>query len=292
MSSSTNLNREINHLKQEGKRAVTRPTTSPLIENLTRLGYIVRGLIYAVIGILAFQAAMTRGGAITDPQGAIATLGRTPFGAVLLYAVFIGLIGYALWGLIRAIFDPLLKGETLKGIAQRISFLISGVSYGLLALATWGLINGATNAARSGGQVAQGRQIAATILAQPWGPAAVILIGLIVVGNGIYQFSQGLRANFEQQFQPYVLSTTDRTLFVRLGRFGTAARGVVFVLIGIFLVLAAVTHNPSQVQGFDGVLLALLRQPYGPWMLGVVALGLIAFGIYSAMTGFWLRMRR
>jgi hypothetical protein len=292
MSSSTNLNREISHLKQEGKRAVTRPTTSPLIENLTRLGYIVRGLIYAVIGVLAFQAAMTRGGAITDPQGAIATLGRTPFGVVLLYAVFIGLIGYALWGLIRAIFDPQGKGENMKGIAHRIAYLISGVSYGLLAVATWSLINHGPNAAQNGSQAAQGRQIAATILAQPWGPTAVILIGLIVVADGVIQFAQGLRANFEQQFQPYQLSTTDRTLMIRLGRFGTAARGVVFVLIGIFLVLAALTHNPSQVQGFDGVLIALLREPFGPWMLGVVALGLTAFGIYSAMTGFWLRMRR
>ena len=292
MSSSTNLNREINHLKQEGKRAVSRPATSPLLENLTRLGYIVRGLIYAVIGVLAFQAAMTRGGAITDPQGAIATLGRTPFGTVLLYAVFVGLIGYALWGLIRAIFDPLGKGEDMKGIGQRIGYLISGVSYGLLAVATWGLIHGTANAAQSGSQAAQGRMVAATILAQPWGPAVIVIVGLIVVADGIVQFALGLRPNFEQQFQPYALSTTDRTLFIRLGRFGTSARGIVFLLIGVFLVLAAVTHNPSQVQGFDGVLLALLRQPFGPWMLGVVALGLIAFGIYSAMTGFWLRMRR
>ena len=79
---------------------------------------------------------------------------------------------------------------------------------------------------------------------------------------------------------------------VRLGRFGTAARGLVFTLIGVFLFLAAYQHDPSRAQGIDGALAALLRQPSGPWLLGIVALGLIAFGFYSALSGVWLRLKR
>jgi len=88
------------------------------------------------------------------------------------------------------------------------------------------------------------------------------------------------------------LSSNQRKWIDRLGRFGTAARGVVFTLVGMFLFLAAFHHDPSHAKGIDGVLTALLHQPYGAWLLGVVALGLVAFGIYSAMSGLWLRLKR
>src|SRR5450759_2476419 len=85
-----------------------------------RLGYVVRGLVYGVIGVLAFQVALGVGGALADPQGAIVALGKTPLGGAVLYGVLVGLIGYALWCVIRAVLDPLHKGTEPKGILERV----------------------------------------------------------------------------------------------------------------------------------------------------------------------------
>lgn len=292
MGINTNVKGQVNRLKQEGRKVTQGATTSRLMETLMRLGYMVRGLVYGVIGVLAIQVALGVGGAITDVQGAIVAMSKSPIGGILLYGILIGLIGYALWGLIRAVFDPLHKGTDLKGIATRIGYAVSGVSYGLLALATYGLITGAASAARGGAQATQTQQSTASILSNSWGPWVVGIVALIVIGIGLMQVFQGVGRNFDQQFQPYSLSNSQRIWIIRLGRFGTAARGIVFTLIGLFLFLAAYHHDPSQAKGVDGVLTTLLQQPFGPWLLGVVALGLIAFGIYSAMSGVWLRFKR
>jgi hypothetical protein len=119
-----------------------------------------------------------------------------------------------------------------------------------------------------------------------------MLIALIVMGVGLFQVNQGIQPQFNRQFTPYALSARQRTWIDRVGRFGMAARGLVFMLIGLFLFLAAYHHDPSRAQGIDGVLTSLLQQPYGIWLLGIVALGLIAFGVYSALSGVWLRLKR
>ena len=283
MSTNSNLHTPAGNLKQEGKQAIRAAATSPLMEKLIRLGYIARGLVWGVIGILAFQVASGSGGALTNQQGAIAAVGNAPGGKVLLYVMLVGLIGYALWGLIRAIVDPLHQGKDTKGIAQRVGFLVSGISYGLLAMATYGLITAKATAASAGAQNAQTQQTAASILSQSWGPWVVALVGAIVIGIGLLQIYTGFRHNFNPQFQLAGRTGTERIWLERLGRFGTVARGAVFTLLGVFFFLAAYNHNASEVQGIDGVLSALLHQSYGPWLLGIVAAGLIAFGIYSAM---------
>src|SRR5512135_3667957 len=92
---------------------------TPLVETLTRIGYAVRGLIYVVMGVLALQVALGKGGALANPQDAIAAIGRQPPGQLLLWIVLVGLISYALWGVIRAVFDPLHKGDDPKGLLTR-----------------------------------------------------------------------------------------------------------------------------------------------------------------------------
>lgn len=278
--------------KQEGKQVAGDATTSRPMEDLMRLGYVVRGLVYGVIGVLALQVALGRGGALSDTQGAIAAMGQTPFGSLLLYVVLVGLLGYALWSVVRAVLDPQHQGTDAKGIVARVGNAVSGISYGLLAYATYGLITAGASAARNGAQGAQTQQTTASILSNSWGPWAVGLAGVIVIGIGLSHVVRGLNPEFKRQFQAYALSSSERKWIDRLGRFGTAARGVVFTLIGLFLFLAAYHHDPRQAQGIDGVLTVLLHQPSGPWLLGIVALGLIAFGIYSAMSGYWLRLKR
>ncbi len=283
MSTHSRIQRNAGNLKQEGKQVVHAAANSPLMEKLIRLGYVVRGLVWGLIGLLAFQAAIGSGGKITDQQGAIAAVGSTPGGRVFLYVILLGLIGYSLWGLIRAVANPLGAGHDAKGIAQRLGYLVSGISYGLLAVATYGLITAKAPAATSGAQTAQTQQTTASILTKPGGPWLVALAAVIIIGVGVYQIYTACRYKFNPQFQLAVRTVNARKWIERLGRFGTAARGVVFTLVGVFLLQAATLRDPSRAQGIDGVLTALLRQPLGPWLLALVAAGLIAFGIYSAM---------
>jgi hypothetical protein len=179
---------------------------------------------------------------------------------VLLYVILVGLIGYAMWGIIRAVFDPLHRGNNLKGIAQRIGYGVSAVSYALLALVTYGLIQGTASAARNDAQTTQAQKATATLLSNSWGTLVVGDMGVILIGAGLVQIVEAMRRNFEKQYDPYALSRNQRLWIERLGRFGTAARGLVFSLIGVFLFLTAYYHDPRQAQGIDGVLTARERQ--------------------------------
>ncbi len=190
----------VNTVSRTGQRVGRQAAASPLMETLMRLGYGVRGLVYIVIGILALQVALGDGGTLADPQGAVVALGQTPLGGIVLYGILVGLIGYALWGLVRALFDPLHKGSDAKGIAARIGYAVSGISYFLLAVATFGLITGQTAAARNGAQTAQTQQTTASILSQSWGPWVVGIAGLLIIALGVIQVIQGVRGSFEQQF--------------------------------------------------------------------------------------------
>jgi len=260
---------------------------SPVMEVLTRLGYGVRGVIYIVMGILAVQVALGKGGALASPQDAIAAIGKQPAGMILLWVVLIGILAYSVWGLVRAIWDPLHKGSDTKGILTRIGYLASAVGYAFLAYTTYGFINGASQSA-SGSPA----KLLASVMAMPMGRWAIALVGLIVVVVGLYQIMLGIKAGFEKQFQTYDLTPKEAKLVTDVGRFGTAARGVVFALVGGLIFLAAYNSNPSQPVGMDAALATLLHQPYGIWLLGIIAVGLVAFGFYSLLGAIWFRFKR
>ncbi len=285
---STNQGLQTDNIKSEAKKVARTTTENPLVEALERLGYVARGVVYAVIGILALQAILGKGGKLTDPMGAISTIGRTPLGGIVLYVILIGLAGYGLWGLVRAFADPLHKGSNTKGIVTRIGFAVSGISYLLLGAETYQLIQGVGK----GSQTTQLQQTAATLLTKPWGIYVVALVGLAIMVAGLVQVNDGLHPSFDKQFRAYQLSASQQRWITRMGRFGMAARGLIFALVGVFLLLAALQNNPSQAKGFDAVLMTILQQPYGPLLVGVIAIGLIGFGIYSAMSGFWLKLKR
>ena len=256
------------------------------MEALTRLGYGVRGLIYITMGLLAVQVVLGKGGALASPQGAIAAIGKQPAGMVLLWVVLAGIISYALWGVVRAVFDPLHKGQDSKGLLARAGFLVSAFSYAILILPTYGYITGASSTGSST------QKFITSIMGMPFGRLAIGILGLVALAAGLYQIYLGFSAGFQRQFQTYALTSKEVKLVTNVGRFGTAARGVVLTVVGGLIILAAYRANPSQPIGMDAALATLLKQPYGIWLLGVVAVGLIAFGFYSMLSAAWFRLRR
>ena len=275
-------------IKAEVKKASKKAEFSPLMETLTRIGYGVRGLIYITMGLLAVQVALGKGGALASPLGAIAKIGKQPAGMILLWVVLLGLVSYTLWGVVRAVLDPLHKGNDMKGLIERGGFLASAFGYAILIMPTYGYVTG-TSLASKGSQT---QKMITSIMAMPWGRWAIGILGLIVLAGGLYQIYLGFKAGFEQQFQTYRLTPKEVKLVTNVGRFGTAARGVVLMVVGGLISFAAYSANPSQPIGMDTALATLLHQPYGIWLLGIVALGLIAFGAYSVLSALWFRLKR
>ncbi len=276
-------------IKAGVERTAKKAAYSPLMEAMARLGFGVRGLIYITMGLLALIVVFGKGGGPTNQQGAIAAIGKQPAGMIFLWVILIGLVCYALWGVIRAIYDPLHKGHDLKGWIVRVGYMFSAVSYAFLAIVTRGYITGAGNSAQSG---AQTQQSLSTIMSKPWGPWAIGLVGLVFAAVGLYQVYQGFNASFDKQFQTYAMTAKELKWGTQLGRLGTATRGVIFAIIGGSLFMAAAQSNPSQPIGIDAALSTLQHQPYGIWLLGIAAVGLIAFGIFSMLSAVWFRLKR
>ena len=248
---------------------------SAFVNVIARAGYGSRGVVYVLVGGLAVLAAATGGGKTTGTKGALATLLGEPFGQALLAVLAAGLLAYAGWRLIQAATDADHHGTGAKGIAIRLGQVVSAISYTALAFFAVSLIMG-WGTGGGGGQSTQ--DWTAKLLAQPFGRWLVGAVGLIVIGVGLAHGNKVRRETFRRYLQ------IDQQTYAKVApicKFGLLARGLVFVIIGGFFIVAAVKFSSGQARGLHGALETLQSQPYGPYLLGVVALGLVAYGIFS-----------
>lgn len=257
---------------------------------LARLGYAAKGVVYLIIGGLAAKLADGKGGAATDQKGALQTIYDQPFGRFLLAVVAIGLIAFALWSFIQAIFDTEGAGRRAKGAVKRIGYAAVGLGYLVTAIGAFSLVAGSG----SGGQnsTASTQDWTARLLKLPFGVALVALVGLIVLGVALYLFSKAYNGKFQYRLNMARVSAQVRRFLVFLGRFGYGALGVVFTIVGIFMIVAAMQFNPQKAKGLDTSLKELLHLPFGPLLLGIVALGLVAYGAYSFVEARYRRLGR
>ncbi len=254
-----------------------RQDTARWIERLSRFGIAAKGVVYALVGILALQAAFGAGGQATDQQGAFDTVVSQPFGKFLLALIALGLVGYVVWRLVQTIKDPDGNGTDPEGLLKRFTYFISAVIYGALAIAAIQILAGSSSGS-SGDSSTQ--DWTARLMSQPFGRWLVATVGVLIIATAFYHFYQTYSASFRKYLKWNQMSQTERTWSTRLGRIGHAARGVTFLIIGGFFIQAALQADPNQAQGLGGALRTLEQQPYGPWLLGLVALGFIAYGIY------------
>ena len=269
-----------------GTAAVKRAAANPALELLERLGYLVRGALYAVMGLLALKIVLSvAGGKATDLTGSLVVLVSNPFGKFVLVIVAIGLTAYSLWGFTRAIYDPLHRGSDASGYMARLGFVTSAVSYAAIVYFAIQLLAGSSATTNDGT-----KNTIASVLTHPAGGALTILIGLVVIGVALGQFLESYRATFARDLKGAEMSPRTRDIAVKLGRFGMFARGVIFLIIGWFVVQAGIHHDPAQTQGFSGAFVFLLAQPFGRILLGIVALGFVALGLHSFACARWVRL--
>ncbi len=269
-----------------GRRAVSEVEGSEKYEKLARLGYASRGVVYLIVGGFAVLAAFGGGGRTTDTKGALQSLIGEPFGIALLVILALGLVAFSVWRAVQAFADADGHGTDGKALVIRGALAVSAVTHLLLAIYAASLIFGGGGGGGSGGD--QGTQgLVAKLMEQPFGVWLVGIVGVAVFGAGVAHIIKGAKAKFDERFKPGY----DKFGWVRpVCRFGLIARGVVFLIIGGFIVVAAWQYDPQHAKGLAGALQALQQQPYGQVLLGIVALGLVAFGLYSIVEAVYRRI--
>lgn len=256
---------------QHADRAARKAT--PWVDRIARAGYVAKGTVYAAVGLLAGRAALGAGGKPVGTGGAIESIGSQPFGKGLLFLLALGLLGYALWKVVQGVMDPDDKGSDVGGIARRAGYVGSALIHAGFAFSALEELFG------SEGQSTSLDQWTARVMSQPFGRLLIMLAGLVVIGVGLYQLYAGLGARYRDDLRTHLMSEASRWAMLT-GRIGTAARAVVILVAGFFVLLAAYRADPRETRGLGGTLETLAQQPFGAYVLGVVAVGLLVYAAF------------
>jgi hypothetical protein len=257
-----------------------------MIEPLARLGYASKAIVYGIVGVVALSAGANTGGVITDRSGALRAILSRPFGNTLLFVLAIGLCGYALWRVLDAIFDPDRHGTRFKGLVIRIGDIIRAIVYGALGVEAFRLAAGLRTSRGDGI-----RAWAARILDWPFGDWILGVTGAIVVAYGISQIRAVLVGHSHAKIDLSPIPIGMRDPLLKIGRFGVGARAVIIVVLGFFLLRAAIKHDPREAHGLRESIVDLVGFFQGRWVLIVIALGLVAYGVDQALHARCRRIR-
>jgi hypothetical protein len=237
---------------------------------IARIGYVVLGIVHIVIGVIAISVA-TGGGGEADQGGAMAEIGKSPFGVFLLWAIFLGLIALALWQIAEAFLEH--NPDTKKKWGYRIKYVGTAVAY--IAIAITALVyalGGQSDSSQSS------TTLSAQLLSNPAGVFLLVLIGLLIAGIGVAFIVRGATRAFKKHLA--LPEGTAKKGIVTFGIVGYIAKGIAVGVAGVLFIVAAFTHDPQQAGGLDAALHALAALPFGPIILWIVGAGLVIYGLF------------
>ncbi|MEU9143869.1 DUF1206 domain-containing protein [Streptomyces sp. NPDC048349] len=252
---------------------------------VARAGLAARGVLYVLIGVIAVRVAFGDGGQEADRKGALQELVAKPFGGFLVWAVGIGLVCMMLWRLSEAAFGA--AGPDGHKAGKRLASAARAVFYAVVAFSVLSFAAGA------GGQRSsdeQSRDVTAKAMELPGGPWWVGAAGAAIAVGGAVIAVQAARRTFLKHLATERMPASARTPVEFLGVAGGVARGAVFAAAGAFVVYAAVRYDPAEAKGVDDTLRAFTQTPAGPWLLVLVAAGLVLFGLFSWAMALWRRV--
>ncbi|MEU2424978.1 DUF1206 domain-containing protein [Streptomyces sp. NPDC007851] len=270
-----------------GQGQARRAANSRALAAAARAGFVARGVIYALIGVLSLRIAFSGGGGQADRGGAVAEIAQKPFGTALLWLLGVALAGMALWRLSEAAFGqagPDGEKPGKRAMAAGRFLFYTFVSYSVLSYAAGDKGSG------SGSSDKNSQDVTAKALEWPGGQWIVGAAGAAVTVAGVWIAVRALMRKFEKHLRMFEMSQKTRRFVDFFGMFGGTARGVVFATAGGFAIAAAVRHQPGKAKGMDNTLRAFAGTPAGPWLLALIAVGLVAFGVFSWANARWRKV--
>lgn len=259
------------------------------IAKIRLAGYFTKGMVYMLLGTLTFMAAFDLGGDVSSRDEVIDFLLALPFGKVLVGLTALGLLAYTLWRIYQTFFLPKKNGneKTIKHTLTRLRYFYSSLFYGFIA---YSFLRPLLSDLTAGDNFEESSQDNGSEKAALWellstdaGKAVIWSIAIILAAQAIWQFSLAYKANFMKKIDKDPKLEEEYYFIKRSGRFGHAARGVVFGIIAFFMVQVILQHNANAYRGTEGALQYLLSFSYGSFLLGTVALGLMGYGIFNIM---------
>lgn len=243
-----------------------------------RAGFAAKGVLYAIIGVLAIAVALGEEQSAADQQGALASLAGSTGGKLLLGLLALGLAGYALFRLYEVISGPDGDDGARAKLERAASVVRVAIYAGLCFTAVQILAEGGSSSSGSSADSST-----STVFDLPGGVALVIAAGAILAGVGVFQLHTAISGSFRDDLQLARMDDHEQHVATVAGTAGHAARAVVFALAGAFLIKAGVEHDAKEAVGLDGALQEIAQQAYGTILLAVVALGLFVYGFYSVI---------
>ncbi len=246
------------------------------VKKIARIGYAAKGIVYGITGLLTFLAAFDLGAEKTDQLRVLKFLDEQTFGNILLGILGAGLFCYSFWRFIQAISDPENIGTDKKAKVKRTAFFISGCIYFGLAVLGFYRVFSAGGARGSGNSMQQSPWLSTDV-----GLIILGVVGLAFIGTGIYQFIRIYKKSFMKKFQlKQMKNEKKKKLITNTAYLGMSSRGILFLIIGYFAIRAAFTANTSEIKTTMEAFSFLQDSGHGPWLLGIVAAGLVAYSIY------------
>lgn len=255
-----------------------RAKNSKVAQGLGRTGMVCYGVVHVLVAYLALRVVFGDSGQQADQNGALQEVGATPFGAVVLWVLAVGLVAYGVWQLMMAAVGYRWVQKKGKRTRRRVAAVVRAVIGVALGVYAARLASGSGGGGGSGNQRQQ--EFTAKLLSLPAGQVLVAIVAAVVVGVAVAEVRKGVRKSFLQDLDLNDLPAGTQQWVRRLGVLGYLAKGVVLGIVGGLLAIAAFQANPSEAGGLDRALKTLAAQPYGVVALVVVAVGLAAFGVY------------
>jgi hypothetical protein len=269
----------------QGFQEARLPQVPSWVETLGRAGHIAKGVVYFIVGFLAFRVTIGAGGEVGGSRNAIREIGEQPYGKFLLGAVAIGLLGYTAWRWVQAVKDTEGAGTETKGWVKRTGYAISGVAYLVLGCYAGSLSLGWVGGSSSG----QSSQASLLLDSMP-GRIVLGVAGVITIGVGIHFVVKGYYAKFMTKYRLAEMGDTFRTTALHAGRVGLITRGIAFAIIGSFLAQSAWQGTGNgEIAGMGDALSAIADQTFGRILLGVVGFGLMAYAVHMFLLGCYRR---
>ncbi len=266
-----------------GRGAAHQAANSDAVNKAARVGFLAKGLVYALIGVLAVQVALGDSQQ-ADQKGALQAVAERPGGTVVLWLMVGGFVGYALWRFSEAAWGRRDETDDRKRTAKRLGSAVNGLVYLAFAVLAFRTV---TSSSSSG---SESSSLTAKALEWPGGQVLVGIAGLVVIVIAGALTVRGLKTDFEKHLDTGRMGSTTFTVVRRLGQVGYVARGLVFGLVGVLVVKAALDHQPGKAEGFDVALKSLADAPFGPALLVAAGLGLVCFGAYCVAEARYRRL--